>query len=189
MNKAVARAAARSRVRAMTADELRHGSERIAEAVWALPEIASARTLLLFASTAAEVQTDPIAAEALRRGIILTYPRCIPESRQMSLHSLEDLAELREEGGYGIREPPVACPRLSLEEIDAAMVPGLAWDRQGTRLGRGAGYYDRLFAEEGWRGFRCGLFFDAQELTGLPRDPWDVPLDAVVTENGVVRIV
>jgi 5-formyltetrahydrofolate cyclo-ligase len=74
-----------------------------------------------------------------------------------------------------------------VEEVDAALVPGLGWDRSGGRIGRGAGYYDRLFADPEWRGFRCGLFFAAQEADVLPTDPWDAPLDAVVTEREVWR--
>jgi 5-formyltetrahydrofolate cyclo-ligase len=66
--------------------------------------------------------------------------------------------------------------------VDAALVPGLAWDRDGRRLGRGAGYYDRLLASPGWRAFRCGVFFAGQEVARVPVEAWDVRLDAVVTE-------
>jgi len=72
-------------------------------------------------------------------------------------------------------------------EIEAVLVPGLAWDRRGGRLGRGAGYYDRLFAHEAWRGFRCGVFFGFQEVPAVPTEPWDVPLHAVVTDREVWR--
>lgn len=54
-------------------------------------------------------------------------------------------------------------------------------------LGRGAGYYDRLLAHPEWRGFRCGLFFAAQETPSVPHEPWDIRLDAIVTEREVVR--
>jgi len=90
-------------------------------------------------------------------------------------------------GAYGIREPDAACPLVSIEEIDAALVPGLAWDRRGGRMGRGAGYYDRLLGSPGWRGFVCGLFLAAQEFDRLLMEPWDVRLDAVVTEAEVLR--
>jgi 5-formyltetrahydrofolate cyclo-ligase len=68
-----------------------------------------------------------------------------------------------------------------------ALIPGLAWDRNGNRLGRGGGYYDRLLAGEEWRAFRCGIFLSVQKLTTIPHDPWDSPLDAVVTEAEIVR--
>jgi 5-formyltetrahydrofolate cyclo-ligase len=72
-------------------------------------------------------------------------------------------------------------------EVDVALMPGLAWDRAGNRLGRGAGYYDRLLAHPDWRAFRCGLFFATQEFPALPADPWDQPLQAVVTEREIIR--
>jgi 5-formyltetrahydrofolate cyclo-ligase len=76
---------------------------------------------------------------------------------------------------------------VDVHEVDVALVPGLAWDRRGARLGRGAGYYDRLFLRPSWRGFRCGLFFAAQEFDRLPANRMDAPLDAVVTEREIVR--
>lgn len=187
MTKAAARGEARTRVRALDLDARRAASERIASLVWTVPEVASARVLLLYAALPGEVETDAIAEEAARRGVVVTYPRCLPETREMALHRVAHSDELRP-GAYGIREPDAdACPLVTTDEIDVALVPGLAWDRTGGRLGRGAGYYDRLFAVPAWRGFRCGLFFAAQELAALPADPWDVPLHAVVTEREVWR--
>ena len=177
----------RARLRALAPAE-RDAAGRAAEArVWTLPEVAGARVLLLYASLPAEAPTDAVAREALRRGIVVVYPRCVTGTGAMTLHALERLEALRE-GAYGIREPDeTSCPLVSVGEVDAALVPGLGWDRAGGRIGRGAGYYDRLFADPAWRGFRCGLFFAAQEVEAIPTDPWDVPLDAVVTEREVWR--
>ena len=186
--KAAVRAEARARLRAISPESRASAGERIAERVWTLPDIASAKAILLYASLPEEVPTDSIGREALRRGITVTYPRCLPETRLMTLHVLKELEELREAGSYGIREPDLACPRLELRDIDVILVPGLGWDRKGGRLGRGAGYYDRLFADPDCRAFRCGLFFAAQEFEALPVDPWDVPLDAVVTEGDALRM-
>jgi 5-formyltetrahydrofolate cyclo-ligase len=180
------RAAARARLATLAPEARAAESAAAAERVWDLPEIAGARTLLLFASLADEVDTACVAAEARRRGIEVVYPRCLP-GYAMALHAVAaDDALLR--GRFGIREPDAAsCPVRRAEGIDAALVPGLAWDRRGGRLGRGAGYYDRLFADPGWRGFRCGFFFAAQEAPSLPAEPWDVALDAIVTGREVVR--
>jgi 5-formyltetrahydrofolate cyclo-ligase len=177
-----ARARARERLRSLSAAEREAAAASIARRVWELPAIAAARTLLLYAPLPGEVPTDAIAGEAARRGIALTYPRCLPESRSLALHRVTHPGELLDGGSYGIREPDPSCPLLRVPEIDAVIVPGLAWDRTGTRLGRGAGYYDRLFADPGWRGLRCGIFFSVQEIAHLPRDPWDASLHAVVTE-------
>ncbi|HEX8454679.1 MAG TPA: 5-formyltetrahydrofolate cyclo-ligase [Longimicrobium sp.] len=117
------------------------------------------------------------------RNAHVVFPRVLPDSRALDLHTVAEPSSLRI-GAYGIREPdPERCARVPVEAVDAVLVPGLAWDRRGARLGRGAGYYDRLFALPEWRGFRCGVFFSAQEFPALPTDPWDVPLQAVVTER------
>lgn len=184
--KAELRAAARAAIAAIPPAARAAESAEIARRVWTLPEVAGARTLLLFASLPDEVETAEIAEEARRRGIGVVYPRCLAD-RTMTLHAVASEAALRR-GRFGIREPDAeGCALVGVEEIDAALVPGLAWDRAGYRLGRGAGYYDRLFAEPEWRAFRCGLFLAAAEVPAVPADPWDVPLDAVVTASGVVR--
>jgi 5-formyltetrahydrofolate cyclo-ligase len=186
VNKAELRRVALAALRAVPADARARASAAVAARVWTLPEVAGARTLLLFASTPDEPDTDPIAAEAARRGITVVYPRCLP-ARGIALHAVSSPAGLRP-GRYGIREPVAdACPVADPGSVDAALIPGLAWDRAGGRLGRGAGYYDRLLGAAGWRGFRCGLFFAAQEAARIPVDAWDVRLDAVVTEAEVAR--
>ncbi|HEX2188111.1 MAG TPA: 5-formyltetrahydrofolate cyclo-ligase, partial [Longimicrobiaceae bacterium] len=186
--KAALRRELRGRLRALPPAE-REAAALAAEArVWTVPEVAGARVLLLYASLPGEMPTDAVASEALRRGAVVVYPRCVTGTRTLTLHALERLEALRE-GTYGIREPDVeVCPRVEVGDVDAALVPGLGWDRAGGRIGRGAGYYDRLFADPGWRGFRCGLFFAAQEAPAVPTDPWDAPLDAVVTEREVWRV-
>ncbi|MDR0787786.1 MAG: 5-formyltetrahydrofolate cyclo-ligase [Gemmatimonadota bacterium] len=182
--KAEIRAEVRARLQLLT-DKLREvASTRIAEQIWTIPAVATARSILLFASLPAEVPTDTIADEARRRGIQVVYPRCLPETRAMSLHSVET-PELLLPGFGGIREPSEECPLTPLAAIDVIFVPGLAWDDTGHRLGRGAGYYDRLFALPGKQPFRVGLFFGIQQMPVIPVDSWDVSLDAVVTENGV----
>lgn len=186
MSKTGLRRELRARLRALAPRERESAAREIERRVWTVPEVAGARVLLLYASLPEEVPTDGIAREAIRRGITVVYPRCITGTREMTLHALERLEELVA-GSYGIREPDPACPRVTVGEIGAALVPGLGWDRRGTRIGRGAGYYDRLFAGPAWRGFRCGVFFSAQEAPLVPADPWDAPLDAVVTERETLR--
>jgi 5-formyltetrahydrofolate cyclo-ligase len=186
MTKAELRVEARRRLRALDDEARAEAEAEIGRRVWEVPEIAAARTLLLFADLPEEVSTDAIAAEALRRGLTVVYPRTIPETRGMTLHRVDSLDHLRT-GSYGIREPDARRPEVAEASIDAALVPGLAWDRRGSRLGRGAGYYDRLFADPAWRGFRCGIFFSLQEVEAIPTEPWDLPLQAVVTEREACR--
>lgn len=185
MTKAELRAEARRRLRALDPAARATAEAEIDRRVWSVPQVAAARTLLLFADLPEEVRTDAIAADALARGVAVVYPRVLPGTRGMTLHLVTSLDHLRT-GSYGIREPDIErCPAVSESLVDAALVPGLAWDRHGIRLGRGAGYYDRLFANPTWRGFRCGIFFAFQEFDAIPADPWDLPLDAVVTDREV----
>lgn len=186
MSKDALRAEARAFLRALPPAERAAAEAWIARRVWEVAEVAGARTLLLYASLPEEVGTDAIADEARRRGIVLVYPRCLPDGL-LTLHAVDAPDALRP-GRFGIREPDAdACPVRQPGEIDAALIPGLAWDRERHRLGRGAGYYDRLLARPDWRGFRCGLFFAAQETPTIPREAWDIRLDAIVTEREVIR--
>ena len=94
---------------------------------------------------------------------------------------------------YGLLEPDRDCPRLDRpRRLEAVFVPLVAVDPSGTRLGMGAGFYDRYFAfrqsGSGWRRPRLiGLAYDFQRVDRIERAPWDVPLDAVLTEAGVFR--
>lgn len=91
------------------------------------------------------------------------------------------------EGPHRIAQPPASCPQCPAEQLDVILLPLLAFDDRGTRLGSGAGYYDRLLA------FRrqapappqlVGVAFQVQRLATLPCDDWDIPLDAACTEAG-----
>jgi len=187
MTKPELRREARARLASLTREERDRASAAIATRLWSVPEVAEAETLLLFSGRADEVETDPIAIEAIRRGITIAYPLIRPASGTLTLHRVES-PEALVAGSHRIREPdPAQAPPVAPASVDAVLVPGLAWDRTGGRLGRGAGYFDRLFADPEWRGFRCGLFFAWQELPAVPRDPWDAPLHAVVTDLGVWR--
>lgn len=174
-------------LRGMTSAEREVAAADIAARIWSISEIASAKVILLYAALTDEMPTSKIATEARSRGIVVTYPRCLPETREMMVHQVSADGDLIP-GQYGILEPNAeACPVVQLGDIDAALVPGLAWDRTGARLGRGAGYYDRLLARPDWRAFTCGLFLATQEVPAIPTDPWDHPLDMIVTEQESLR--
>ena len=89
-------------------------------------------------------------------------------------------------GAFGIREPAARCPEISLNRLDLILVPGVAFDLHGRRLGRGKGYYDRLLA--GVRGVKCGIAFDEQMVNDVPAGPSDVRMDFMVTPTRSVEI-
>lgn len=187
-SKAEIREEARRRVAAISPELRNVLGRKIAEKVWMLPRVNDARVILLYASLPNEVPTDEIAAEARGRGIEVVYPRCLRESGEMSLHRVAGEHDLVSGGAFGIREPAESCRLTDVEEIDLAFIPGLGWDRSGNRIGRGAGYYDRLLSRPAWRALRFGLFFAAQEFEQIPTDPWDRPLNSVITDDEVVVV-
>lgn len=91
-------------------------------------------------------------------------------------------------GAFGVEEPADSNSKpLSIHDLDACLIPGLAFDRHGTRLGRGLGYFDR--ALEGFKGLKVGLTFKSQMFAeDLPRESFDIPMDVIITEQEVILI-
>lgn len=90
-------------------------------------------------------------------------------------------------GAYGIKEPGrTGCPSVSEKEIDLLIVPGVAFDRQGNRLGRGKGYYDRLLSRLNVP--KVGLCFDFQLFPHIPTEPFDIRMDGIVTDKETINI-
>jgi 5-formyltetrahydrofolate cyclo-ligase len=122
-----------------------------------------------------ECSTLPILSFCLKNSIPLAVPLCEGYG-VMTARMLTDLSQLRA-GRYGIMEPP--CDAAIMEDPAVVIVPGLAFDRDGYRLGRGGGYYDRWSIGKMCR--KIGLCRPERLLNCLPRDEWDIPVDMVVT--------
>jgi 5-formyltetrahydrofolate cyclo-ligase len=152
----------------------------------AFPPLAG-RTAALYCPLANEVPTEGIRNAYLAAGALLFYPRVAGKGTLAFYPHRE--GDGWETGPYGILEPPVregVEPRLS--GWDIIVVPGLAFDRLGNRLGRGFGYYDRFLAGLPEDVPRVGLAWAAQLVPGVPVEAWDVPVHALVTEQGVIRV-
>ncbi|MBD2847158.1 5-formyltetrahydrofolate cyclo-ligase [Paenibacillus sp. IB182496] len=153
-----------------------------------LTETGAARPML-YAPWRSEVDTGPLIERLWRAGLPVLLPRCEPATRAMTLYRIRSWDELMP-GAYGIREPdPRRATRCEEGEWpDAVLAPGLAFDRDGGRLGYGGGYYDRFRermdaagADAGW----VGLAFEAQLVARVPLQPHDAAMDAVMTERAV----
>ncbi len=151
----------------------------------ALPAYREARTVLATLSFGTEWDTWGFAAAVLADGKRLALPRVLREPRGLALHAVRDLAADLVPGTWGIEEPdPARCPVVALDEIDFALLPALSCDGDGVRLGYGAGYFDRLLAGTGARCLRVVALPQALVRERLPREPHDVPVDALLTETG-----
>lgn len=183
--KAELRAVALARRRNLDAKESR--SRLIWDHLRQLPAFAQAQTICSYVALAEEVQTWSGLEEILGCGKRLVVPFCV--ENELHLCHIVSLEELRP-GRWGIWEPDVnirALPdRLVLpEELDLVIVPGVAFDRTGGRLGWGKGYYDRLLARVPERCLSIGLAFSCQLFDRLPQLEHDVRVKAVATEEGI----
>lgn len=112
----------------------------------------------------------------------IALPRVVGE--HLTLHWVDGPASLVK-GRFGILEPPDSAPIADVRALDLILVPGVAFDHGGGRLGRGRGYYDRLLA--GTPAFKVGVCFDSQIVSKVPCEPHDIRMDAVITPSGMVR--
>lgn len=134
----------------------------------------------VYSPAGSEFDVGPAAATAQARGWRLAYPRVAGEG-ELTFH-LSAAGDL--EAGYrGILEPPVGAPEVVVESMSVVLVPGVGFDRLGHRLGQGGGFYDRLLSRDD-RPEAWGMAYAAQILPKLPTDPWDHPVDRVITERG-----
>lgn len=149
-----------------------------------LPGFDRAGTVLLYITAfPEEIDTRPMIAAAAHRGKRLVFPRVDRAARRLVLFEVESLERDFVPGVLGIPEPRMDCPTVEPDEIDWVLVPGLAFDQQRYRLGRGAGHYDRLLPMLGKDVPRWALAFDCQWVDALPVESHDVALDGVVSPS------
>lgn len=140
--------------------------------------------IAVYYATHNEVSTNLIIETALRENKSLYFPHWYPEHALIRFFHVEDISQL-ELKPWGIREPrPDLCPENVRFDFDLILVPGIAFDRHGYRLGYGVGGYDRILSGIAIRAW--GLAYDFQVLDSLPVDPHDVPLSEIVTEKGTI---
>lgn len=171
----------------MMPEEIEAKSRSIIRRLTALPDLREGSTLMVFLSFGSEVRTDGLLRWGWEMGKRMVVPLCRPEERGLTPCLLNSFAEL-EIGRYGIREPKRENIRpVPREEIDAILVPAVAFDRRGHRVGYGGGYYDRFLP--GIPGVRrIGAAFACQIVERVPADPHDLTVDRLVTENGEMAI-
>jgi 5-formyltetrahydrofolate cyclo-ligase len=155
-------------------------SQQVAERLDGLPVLAGARVVALYAPLGTEVDAGAIFRRLQGRGVRCLFPRSVAGERRLVFCPCEPWELLR--GPLGAAEPPAAAREVPLTDIDAFVIPGVGFSEDGLRLGRGGGYYD-VTLKQALRAARLGVGFDLQVRRTLPREPHDVPLDAVVTET------
>jgi 5-formyltetrahydrofolate cyclo-ligase len=155
----------------------------IGERLRALPSFRAARCILATLPFRGEWDTRPVLAAALAAGKKVALPRVNDAARMLDLHTVADLAADTMPGYRAIPEPRPERPRLDPAAVDWVLVPGVAFDPEGKRLGYGGGYYDRLLALLRPETARVAGAFDLQVVPRVPAAPHDLAVDVVVTET------
>lgn len=181
--KAVLRALALSRRRALSDAERAERSLAICRALEELPELSRVRTVLSYAAVGSECDLRALCARLRARGVTLAFPLTAADGTMEAYVPRGAMTS----GRFGVPEPdPAAAERLSPTALDAVLVPCVGFDASLARLGHGKGYYDRYLR-------RCGsaaailTAFEAQRLDAIPRETHDVTFSLLITEAGVFR--
>ena len=159
-------------------------SRRIIGRLQELEVFRSARRVSLYKHLPGEVELEDLFDACWK----LDQQTCMPVfNRTLRIYELAaiDARTRFRTGHYGIREPEERVP-VSLDQVNLMIVPGVAFDVEGNRLGRGGGYYDRLLA--GFRGVSVAVAFDFQIVPRLPTESHDIPVDLVVTESKLLKV-
>lgn len=162
----------------------RQQSQQLCAHLQASPLFTGARTVLGYFSMRQEPDLEPLFRAAPAK--IWGFPRC--QGTRLIWHAWQP-GDPVQSGVYGIQEPHFELPRITPEQVDLILVPAIACDRRGYRLGYGGGFYDRLFAHPAWQMKpTIGIVFASACLPILPIDPWDQPLSALCTETGLLQV-
>lgn len=175
-------------VRSIPPEEAAARSLRLCERLEVAPPLAVARCALLTLAIPWEADLLPLGERLLKRGCEVCVPRVDWSARAMTPVRVASLTDGFIEGRFGVREPAEG-EVVEVERLDAVLVPGLAFDAAGGRLGRGAGFFDRLLerVRRAKRAWICGAGFEEQLVDRVPVEPHDVPLDAVATEERLLH--
>lgn len=186
MDKVTLRHELKQRLMQLSRQEIADKSKQICEHLVKSPVYQNASVVMMFLSMAHEVDTTPLILCAWQQGKTVAVPKMSWEQRHMIPVELKSLESGLKMDKMGLRNPVNGLP-VPFEEIDLVVTPGLGFDKQGNRLGRGGAYYDSFFTVNRIKAAKWGVAFGEQMCDSIVHDESDVPVDAVVTEAGVIQ--
>ena len=183
--KAGLREVTRTRRRAIPQAQRDEAAEGLAQMLEGISELAGARVVLGYGANREEIDPAPALLKMHEAGIRIAYPR-VSDRDTLDVHEVSDPDDLVL-GAFSIREPRPDAPRVDIADIDVVLVPAVAFDRRGYRLGYGGGFYDRFLARLPEGPLRIGVAFDEQLIDEVPAEAHDEPVDLVVTPGAVLH--
>jgi 5-formyltetrahydrofolate cyclo-ligase len=184
--KASLRSAIRQKLKRISLTQREHDSSRARAILEQQPFWQQAQTILFFAPLPDELDIWPSLPVALATGKHVFLPRFVPATNSYAACEVKFPDTDLTLGQFGIREPSETCPQFPLNRLDLVLVPGVAFDLHGRRLGRGKGFYDQLLAAV--RGKTCGVAFDEQIVNEIPVEPHDVLLHCILTPSRWIQL-
>ena len=170
-----------AQMKALGRDEKLTVEEKLMEELFRSELWAEANTIGITISMDFEWDTRPIIIAAWEAGKKIAVPKCRPGNREMDFYEIGSFSHL-EVSSFGLEEPSTAnCEHTKKEDIDLMVVPGVAFDRRGYRIGFGGGYYDRYLAD--FQGASLSLCSSFQLYDELPAEPYDVPVDRLIVQQ------
>lgn len=190
MNKSELRTHFRTLRCALSAQQQRKAAQYLWKNICSLPEFCLANNIALYFANDGEISPHVIAHFAHEKRINTFFPVLTRAHMIFRRHQRRNRLQRNR---YNIREPLPRCSALSATQLDVVLLPLVSFDERGNRLGMGGGFYDRTFAfKRRWPGrppVLIGVAHEIQKYTQLTCDNWDIPLDMIVTEKNVYRIV
>ncbi|HOK96310.1 MAG TPA: 5-formyltetrahydrofolate cyclo-ligase [Anaerohalosphaeraceae bacterium] len=185
MDKSALRQKLKQQLMQMSREEIIAKSKIICDYVIGSEVFQKASVVMAFLSLPHEVDTTPLILAAWQRGKTVAVPKISWQQRHMIPVEIASLETGLKTDEHGLRNPIGGIP-VPFDEIDLVITPGLGFDAEGNRLGRGGSYYDNFFTSNKITAARWALAFSHQICPAIPHDDSDVPVDAVVTENGII---
>jgi 5-formyltetrahydrofolate cyclo-ligase len=144
-----------------------------------------AAAVLFFAPLPDELDVWPLLEESLALGTTCALPFFDAGTGNYGAREIKNPAAEIVTGKFGVREPSGNCAEIPLDKFNLILVPGMAFDLSGNRLGRGRGFYDQLLGTAA--GIKCGVCHDGQLFPEIPAEPHDVKVDFILTPSKLLR--
>jgi 5-formyltetrahydrofolate cyclo-ligase len=180
---------------ALSLEERYQKSMLIAEKLFGLEEFHKSSSILFYVAARSEVQTEEMIKQAIKQGKRVFVPITDTVNKRLLVSELHDFDTELAKGAYSIMEPKKIYQRLvPLSEVEMIIVPGVAFDLQGDRIGYGGGYYDRMLesfreAERGIKVCLVGVCFECQLIDAVPVESHDLAVEMIITEERIIVTV
>jgi len=186
MDKAQLRSEIQHTLLALQSESRDRKSQRACQRLVAAEQFQNASTVMLFLSLPHEIDTSEAILSAWQLGKSVAVPKVSWEQRHMIPVQINSLEAGISTEASGLRNPTTGLP-VPFGDIDLVVTPALAFDRNGNRLGRGGGYYDKFFAHDQLKACRCGFAYAEQIVETVPATDHDQTMDMVVTDDEIIR--